>query len=184
MRSRFLNNEIYQNIAWNIINLRQGQWLTQIQLAEKTGLSKYQVKRVERGHGGTTLENINVLAQFFEIPIESLFQKEKKVDVAIKLREEYLEKSSQKTLAKKYTKALPGTAQIRKFKIPFQSLRYIRIEKGISYEICVLEGKMTMKTTEDMCLMDSSQILTVKGQGSLRISNVHSQPAKILVFAY
>ncbi|MBS1970778.1 MAG: helix-turn-helix transcriptional regulator [Bdellovibrionales bacterium] len=179
-----MNNEIYQNIAWNIINLRQSQWLTQEQLAEKTSLSKYQIKRIEKGQGDTTLENINQLAQFFEVPIESLFQKEKKVDVAIKIREEILEKSPNRVLVKSYKKSFMGTGQIRCLDLPYNSTRSIRIEKGTNYEICVLAGSTTILTTNDMSLMESSQILTAQGHGSLRINNVHSQTARILIFAY
>jgi transcriptional regulator with XRE-family HTH domain len=85
---------IYRNIAWKIINLRQAQELSQEGLGKKLGLSRYQVSRMEKGFGDTTLANLNLVCQYFKIPLESLFRFEEKRPLRLELRPLIKEKNN------------------------------------------------------------------------------------------
>lgn len=184
MKELLEDNLVFRQIAWTVMNLRQEQYLTQTELGEKVGLSRYQISRIEQGRGDTTLENLNILALYFEIPLEDLFKKEIRTDIEIKLRTDQIEKSSKGQVTRTYSREIPKCAKIRSVEIPFQALRRIQIEDGFTYEFCVLAGNVMIRTVDDMSLMSEPQILTVKGKGTVRITNSYSQTAQILIIAY
>lgn len=125
--------EIYRNIAWKLINLRQREGLTQEQLGRKVGLSKYQLSRLERGQGEITLEN---------------------------------------------------TAKIRSLDIQARSIRKMKIEKNLRYEIYALEGTLIVRTCDESQEIDKAQILSIKGSGTLKLVNMNSKSATVLTIAY
>jgi transcriptional regulator with XRE-family HTH domain len=176
--------EVYRNIAWKLMNLRQGEGLTQEQLALKIGLSKYQLKRVERGLGEITLENLKILADHFEIPFEELFCKTPKTDIEIKLRSEHFEKSQNNLIIKNYSKTFGNTARIRSLEIPGKCIRKMKIEKNLCYDIYALEGALIVRTSDDSQEIDKARILSIKGSGTLKLVNMNSKSATVLTIAY
>ncbi len=176
--------EIYRDIAWKLINLRQGEGLTQKQLGQKVGLSQYQMSRLERGHGEITFENLNILAKHYEIPLAELFRKTEKMDIEIKKRIEYLEKSQNNFTIKNYAKAFSGSAKIRSIDVHSKSIRKMKIEINFCYEIYVLDGSLTVRTHDDSIEITKTQMLSIKGSGTLKLVNIHSKGATILTIAY
>ncbi|MGZ3742608.1 MAG: helix-turn-helix domain-containing protein [Pseudobdellovibrionaceae bacterium] len=179
--------EIYRDLAWKLIKLRQQRDLTQEQLSLKVGLSRCQISRVERGQGQITLENLHILANYFEMTLEELFRKTPKVDIEIKLRTESLEKyrrNSHTFVVKTYMKALGNKAKIQSIEIPPKSLRKMKIETNLCYEIYALQGAVTVRTIEDSIAISNCQLLSAKGTGQLHLVNMSLEKATLLIVAY
>lgn len=176
--------EIYRIIAWKIINLRQEKELTQEQLGNETGLSKFQIGRIEQGHGDTTLTNLNILAHYFEIKLEDLLQEPKRVEVELSLRNEVTEKLTGNITVTTFSKAQNKSAKIKKIEIPTKTAKRIRIDSSLTYDCFLIEGEITLKTSDDMIRMKAWQVVTVKGNGLLKLVNIQLQKAVVVLFAY
>lgn len=73
---------LYMGFGANIRQLRQERGWTQLELAEKLGISQKAITSYEREAREPNLEKIQQLAKVFEIPIEVLFgQPQKKVKI-------------------------------------------------------------------------------------------------------
>jgi len=177
--------EVFRRVGWKLMNLRQERNLTQTALGEKIGLSKYQVSRFEKGFGDTTLRNIYLACNFFEISLEELFHKEEKVRIDIALREEITEKHSQGLHIKNFAKALDkNLVKIRILDLPPLKVKNIRIDPTKCYEMLALEGHPTVESYNDKITMKVEQIVAVCGDGYARLLNYRQEPARILIFAY
>ncbi|HEY8271293.1 MAG TPA: helix-turn-helix transcriptional regulator [Pseudobdellovibrionaceae bacterium] len=184
--------EIYRNIAWKLINLRQREGLTQEQLSEKISLSKCQISRAERGQGQITLESLFILSTYFEVPLEDLFSRTSKMDIEMKLRTEYVERKlntpciniGDNLAIKNYVKAFENTAKIRSIEIASKSIRKMKVEKNFRYEIYVLQGSFIARTNDETFEIKKDQLLSVKGTGTLKLVNMHSERTTVLTIAY
>lgn len=178
-------HDVFREMAWKIINLRQERGLTQAQLAAKVGFTRSQVGRIEAGHGETTLRNLEVLAQFFEIPMNKLFERTLKVDVEMELRPVSIEKPAKGPGSQYHRKILSeNRAKVRRFEVAPKSRRRLRLDKNLRYEILGIEGELRIQTAHDRQLLASSRILSAKGHGDLELLNIHARSAAVLVFAY
>lgn len=175
---------VFRSIGWKLMNLRQGKRLTQTEMGQQIGLSKYQVSRMEKGFGDTTLKNINKACEFFEISMDELFRKEEKVEIDMALRQEYFEKDPQGRNTKTYAKALDNLAKIRNLELPPRTMKKLRIEHDVQYEIFCLTGSPTVRTYNDSITMKPGQVISMKGQGMVRLFNIYEEPAHLMIFAY
>ena len=60
-----------------LINLRKNEGLTQKELAEKLGLSASAIGNYEQGTRTPDYETLELIADFFNVPLDSLFGKHK-----------------------------------------------------------------------------------------------------------
>lgn len=60
-----------------LINLRKSQGLTQKELADKIGLSASAIGNYEQGTRTPDYETLEIIADFFNVPLDSLFGKQK-----------------------------------------------------------------------------------------------------------
>lgn len=72
--------------------LRKKKKLTQLQLAEKSGLSLKHLGEIERGRGNPSLESLNSLAESLDLTLPELFsfqvqEVSRKGDISVKLIE-------------------------------------------------------------------------------------------------
>lgn len=70
-------------VGQNIKQLRKSFDLTQEQLAERTGLSRGQIKNLETDRHEPDLENLKVLASFFNTSTDALLNFENKKEDAL-----------------------------------------------------------------------------------------------------
>ncbi|MCH3951617.1 MAG: XRE family transcriptional regulator [Acidaminococcus sp.] len=66
--------EVDQIIAENLRNIREQKGLSLGQLAEKTGLSKVMLSKLEKGGGNPTINNIWKIAHALDIPYTALLE--------------------------------------------------------------------------------------------------------------
>ena len=73
--SKISNEDKYKKLGMNIANLRKSKGLTQIQLAEKVGISRTHMSNIEAPNMLTpiSLEVVFNIADSLEIPVEILF---------------------------------------------------------------------------------------------------------------
>ncbi len=176
-------NTLYRKIAWKVINLRQSEELTQVELGAKIGLSKFQVSRIERGFGDTTLDNIQKIADYFEIPLHELFKEEQKVPLAVHLREDWIEKTKSGAV-RSFSKKFHETVKIKILSIPPKSIKRLRLENDQTKELMLLKGKITVQSPDDYLPLNQYQILSAKGDGGLRLTNAYEIEAILMVISY
>lgn len=73
-------NNIRQIVADNLIALRKQKGLTQNELAKKLSYSDNMVSRWERAEISPSIETLEKISEFYEIPIESLFKEKQAND--------------------------------------------------------------------------------------------------------
>ncbi|WP_081458406.1 helix-turn-helix domain-containing protein [Solidesulfovibrio fructosivorans] len=83
--------------------LRKKKQLTQLQLAEKSGLSLKHLGEIERGRGNPSLESLNSLAESLDVTLPELFsfqvqEVSRKEDASSKLIESIKATSSKNTV--------------------------------------------------------------------------------------
>ncbi len=73
--SKISNEDKYKKLGMNIANQRKSKGLTQIQLAEKVGISRTHMSNIEAPNMLTpiSLEVVFNIADSLEIPVEILF---------------------------------------------------------------------------------------------------------------
>ena len=67
------NFDIWLGIGLNILHYRKEQGMTQMQLAEKCGISRNYIQRIETASSSCTLDTLIDIAEALQIPIEKLF---------------------------------------------------------------------------------------------------------------
>ena len=67
------NFDIWLGIGLNILHYRKEQGMTQMQLAEKCGISRNYIQRIETASSSCTLDTLIDIAEALKIPIEKLF---------------------------------------------------------------------------------------------------------------
>ncbi len=68
------NFDIWLGIGLNILHYRKEQGMTQMQLAEKVGLSRNYIQRIETAACSCTLDTLIVIAEALNIPLKKLFE--------------------------------------------------------------------------------------------------------------
>ena len=66
-------DDLKKQIGARITHLRQSAGYTQASLAEGANLSKDFVSRLERGVTGVSVESLNSIAEFLNIPLKEVF---------------------------------------------------------------------------------------------------------------
>lgn len=66
--------DVLARLAGNVRRLRESRGLTQQQVAERAGLSIYQLRLVEGANANATAETLARLAQSFEVDVLELLQ--------------------------------------------------------------------------------------------------------------
>jgi DNA-binding XRE family transcriptional regulator len=176
-----MSREIYRRVAWKFINLRQGKGLTQIQLGEKTGMSRQQISRVEGGLGDTTLENICRLAGFFEISMEELFRPKEAWPLEIKVRESNHLKSEPKMTSVNHPKAFTESPSLKLVCLLPKCIRNFRVDPKAVKDFYLLEGRLIVDSSYDRVGLQASQALSCKGAGFIKIMNPTDAPARLLI---
>ena len=69
-----MKNNIRQVVANNLISLRKQKGLTQNELAKKLAYSDNMVSRWERAEISPSIETLEKISEFYEVPIEYLFK--------------------------------------------------------------------------------------------------------------
>lgn len=64
---------IYSDFGKRFKELREANKLTQEQLAEQLGIEARQISRIETGKCFTTLDNLNKIAELYNIEVKDLF---------------------------------------------------------------------------------------------------------------
>lgn len=67
-----MNESILKKFGFNVKKLRKERGLTQLQLAEKSGLHKNYIGMVERGERNPSLLNIEVFARALDVSVSEL----------------------------------------------------------------------------------------------------------------
>lgn len=153
-------------------------------LSESVKLSVHQISRIERGFGETTLENLAILADFYDMSLTELLKISPKSDVQIAKRKSYVETLSNRQTTTRYSRPFQKSAKVQFFEIPLRALKNIKIIEGKNYDLCLIKGKITVSIRDDMERMEEGEILSTKGNGTLEVLNTSSQSACILLFGY
>jgi transcriptional regulator with XRE-family HTH domain len=69
-------DEIYKKLRFNITYTRKMQGLSQMQLAEKVGISRTHMSNIEAPNGGTlpSLDVLISIADALDVPVAKLFE--------------------------------------------------------------------------------------------------------------
>ena len=68
------NFDVWLEIGLNILHYRKEQGMTQMQLAEKAGISKNHMQRIESAACSCTLDTLIDIAAALGIPLKKLFE--------------------------------------------------------------------------------------------------------------
>ena len=68
------NYDVWLNIGLNILHYRKEQGMTQMQLAEKSNISKNHMQRIETAACSCTLDTLIDIADALNIPLKKLFE--------------------------------------------------------------------------------------------------------------
>ena len=68
------NYDIWLGIGLNILHYRKEQGMTQMQLAEKSNISKNHMQRIETAACSCTLDTLIDIADALNIPLKKLFE--------------------------------------------------------------------------------------------------------------
>ena len=68
------NFDIWLAIGLNILHYRKEQGMTQMQLAEKCGVSRNHIQRIETAATSCSLDTLIDIAQSLKIPLKKLFE--------------------------------------------------------------------------------------------------------------
>ncbi len=68
------NFDIWLAIGLNILHYRKEQGMTQMQLAERAGISNAYMQRIETAASSCTLDTLIDIAEALRIPIKKLFE--------------------------------------------------------------------------------------------------------------
>ena len=68
------NFDIWLAIGLNILHYRKEQGMTQMQLAEKCGVSRNHIQRIETAATSCSLDTLIDSAQSLKIPLKKLFE--------------------------------------------------------------------------------------------------------------
>ncbi len=66
--------DIWLAIGLNILHYRKEQGMTQMQLAEKCGVSRNHIQRIETAASSCTLDTLIDIAEALKIPLKKLFE--------------------------------------------------------------------------------------------------------------
>ena len=66
--------DLWLSIGLNILHYRKEQGLTQMQLAEKCGISKNHIQRIETAVSGCSVEVLSDIADALGIELKKLFE--------------------------------------------------------------------------------------------------------------
>jgi DNA-binding XRE family transcriptional regulator len=69
-----LNHRRHLELCSLLREYRINYGYTQAQLAEEIGLSRNSISKIEKNHVNFRIQNLYLLATFFEIPLNELFQ--------------------------------------------------------------------------------------------------------------
>ena len=68
------NFDVWLGIGLNILHYRKEQGMTQMELAEKAGISKNHMQRIETAACSCTLDTLIDIAEALNIPLKKLFE--------------------------------------------------------------------------------------------------------------
>ena len=68
------NFDIWLGIGLNILHYRKEQGMTQMLLAEKSGISRNHLQRIETAASSCTLDTLMDIAEALKIPLIKLFE--------------------------------------------------------------------------------------------------------------
>ncbi len=68
------NFDVWLGIGLNILHYRKEQGMTQLQLAEKAGISNAYIQRIETAASSCTLDTLIDIAEALRIPLKKLFE--------------------------------------------------------------------------------------------------------------
>ncbi len=68
------NFDIWLAIGLNILHYRKEQGMTQMQLAEKCGVSRNHIQRIETAATSCSLDTLIDIAESLKIPLKKLFE--------------------------------------------------------------------------------------------------------------
>ncbi len=68
------NFDTWLGIGLNILHYRKEQGMTQEQLAEKVGISRNHMQRIETATASCTLDTLIAIANALKIPLHKLFE--------------------------------------------------------------------------------------------------------------
>lgn len=69
-----MNFEVWQKIGLNLLFYRRQRNMTQMELAEKCGISRNYIQRIETAASSCTLDTLIDVADALEIPLYKLFE--------------------------------------------------------------------------------------------------------------
>lgn len=69
-----MNFEVWQKIGLNLLFYRRQRNMTQMELAEKCGISRNYIQRIETAASSCTLDTLIDVAAALEIPLYKLFE--------------------------------------------------------------------------------------------------------------
>ena len=73
-RMKNKNYDVWLGIGLNILHYRKEQGMTQMQLAEKSNISKNHMQRIETAACSCTLDTLIDIADALSIPLKKLFE--------------------------------------------------------------------------------------------------------------
>lgn len=68
------NFDVWLGIGLNILHYRKEQGMTQLQLAERAGISNAYIQRIETAASSCTLDTLIDIAEALRIPLKKLFE--------------------------------------------------------------------------------------------------------------
>lgn len=160
------------------MQLRQAKGLRQEDLAEKAGVSRQQVSRVERGLGDLSFESVVKVADFFDVTVAKLCEATPKdPDLQIDIRRSRKEKGDLK-----FSKVFSEAPKLRLIELNSQNRRKLQIQNNHIYDLLVLKGELIFTSDNYSDHLSANQALSIKGSAVvyLRSSSV-AKKSEILV---
>ena len=151
--------KIYQNIAFNLLNMRKSKNLDQKKFAELCGLSRPTYLRAERGHQILTLRTLVKISLNLRIHIIDLFKEpfDEVVRADSRQKTQVATKDGNGIAEEKYLSRINPLTQIKRIHFKPKQRRKMKLVARGTLEIIVVRGKVIVSCTPEFKTLKSGE---------------------------
>lgn len=178
-------NQLDKNIAVNLKRIRKSRNMSLDMLAEKTGVSKSMLGQIERGESNPTVATIAKIVEGIRVPFEELIYP--KTDSVVIIDNEKLPVYKEEEGAYQVRAIFPYDRH-RNFEVyetkiePGESCESFLTEGSVCEYIMVLQGTLTLETTESIYDVSVNHAIKIEAEQGHRYHNRGTEELLLNIF--
>ena len=178
-------NQLDKNIAVNLKRIRKSRNMSLDMLAEKTGVSKSMLGQIERGESNPTVATIAKIVEGIRVPFEELIYP--KTDSVVIIDNEKLPVYKEEAGAYQVRAIFPydrhRSFEVYETKIePGESCESFLTEGSVCEYIMVLQGTLTLETTESIYDVSANHAIKIEAEQGHRYHNRGTEALLLNIF--